>query len=169
MSSPFIGEIRMFGGNFAPQGWAFCDGQLMSIADNDALFNLIGTTYGGDGQSTFALPDLRSRVPVHAGNGFTLAQKSGEETVTLTTNQIPAHMHVPQCNSNAGTTAAASGGVWAANATVANPTYGSVAPNAAMDPAAVGIAGGSQPHDNMIPFLCVSFILSLFGVFPSQT
>jgi len=169
MSNPFIGEIRMFAGNFAPAGWALCDGRLLLISENDALFNLIGTTYGGDGQSTFALPDLRSRVPVHVGNGFALGQQGGVETVTLTTSQIPSHTHVAQCNSNAGTSAAASGGVWAANATVANPTYGSVAPNAAMDPAAVGSTGGSQPHDNMVPLLVINFILSLFGVFPSQT
>src|SRR4030088_1284193 len=103
MSSPFIGEIRMFAGNFAPQGWAFCNGQLMAIAENDALFQLIGTTYGGDGQTTFALPNLQSRIPVHAGPGFTLAQTGGAETVTLTTNQIPAHSHVPQANSAPGT------------------------------------------------------------------
>src|SRR5713226_8674208 len=98
MSQPFIGEIRMFAGNFAPAGWAFCDGALMAIADNTALFSLIGTTYGGDGQTTFALPDLRSRVPVHVGPGFALGQAAGAETVTLTTNQIPAHSHVPQAN-----------------------------------------------------------------------
>lgn len=169
MSNPFVGEIRMFGGNFAPAGWAFCDGALLPISENDTLFNLIGTTYGGDGESTFALPDLRSRVPVHVGPGFTLGQPAGEEAVTLTNNQIPGHNHVVQCNQNAGTTAAASGALWAANATTANPTYGSAAPNAAMAPQAIGSAGGSQPHDNMIPFLAVNFILSLFGVFPSQT
>src|SRR5579859_6106969 len=97
MSSPFIGEIRMFAGNFAPVGWAFCNGALMDIAQNDALFNLIGTTYGGDGQTTFALPDLQSRIPVHVGPGFALGQTGGVETVTLTTNQIPAHSHVPTC------------------------------------------------------------------------
>ena len=169
MSNPFIGEIRMFGGNFAPAGWAFCQGQLMPISENDALFNLIGTTYGGDGQTTFALPDLQSRVPVHVGPAFALGQTGGEEAVTLTTSQIPAHSHVPLCNQNAGSTASAAGGLWAANATVANPTYATAAPNAAMDPAAIGSAGGSQPHDNMIPFLVINFILSLFGVFPSQT
>src|SRR5262245_66292769 len=102
MSQPFIGEIRMFGGNFAPAGWAFCDGSLLVISQNDALFNLIGTTYGGDGQTTFALPDLRSRVPVHVGQGFALGQTGGAETVTLTTSQIPAHHHVPQANSGPG-------------------------------------------------------------------
>ena len=169
MSNPFVGEIRMFGGNFAPAGWAFCQGQLMAISENDVLFNLIGTTYGGDGQTTFALPDLQSRVPMHQGNGFTIGEKAGVETVTLTTNQIPAHSHVPLCNQNAGSTASAANSLWAANATVANPTYATAAPNAAMDPAAVGLTGGSQPHDNMIPFLGINFILSLFGIFPSQT
>src|SRR5262249_5755841 len=169
MSSPFIGEIRMFAGNFAPVGWAFCNGALIPISENDALFNLIGTTYGGDGQTTFALPNLQSRVPVHVGPGFALGQAAGVETVTLTTSQIPAHSHVPQCNSAAGTTAAASGGVWAANATVANPTYGSAAPDSNMDPAALGSSGGSQAHDNMRPFQGLNFIISLFGVFPSQS
>jgi len=168
MSSPFIGEIRMFAGNFAPVGWAFCNGALIPISENDALFNLIGTTYGGDGQTTFALPNLQSRVPVHVGPGFALGQSGGAETVTLTTSQIPAHGHVPQCNSNQATAAGPAGNVWA----VPNPSvtiYETVAPTLAMDPAAVGSAGGSQPHDNMIPFLVVNFILSLFGIFPSQT
>jgi microcystin-dependent protein len=168
MSSPFIGEIRMFGGNFAPAGWAFCDGSLIPISENDALFNLIGTTYGGDGQSTFALPDLRSRVPVHVGPGFALAQSGGVETVTLTTSQIPAHSHVPQANANAGTQVSPAGGVWA----VSNPSlnqYSALAPNATLNAAALGSSGGSQPHDNMAPFLTINFILSLFGIFPSQT
>ena len=166
MSQPFIGEIRMFAGNFAPVGWAFCDGTLMAISQNDALFNLIGTTYGGDGQSTFALPDLRSRVPVHVGPGFALAQSGGAEAVTLTTSQIPAHSHVPLCNSNPGNQQSPANGVWAQPGT--GTIYSDVAPSLVMDPAAIGQAGGSQPHDNMIPFLVVNFILSLFGVFPSQ-
>src|SRR6266513_3160610 len=128
MSSPFIGEIRMFAGNFAPVGWAFCNGAILPIDQNDALFNLIGTTYGGDGQTTFALPDLQSRVPMHVGNGFDLGQKGGEESVTLTTNQIPVHSHVPLCNQNAGSTASAANSLWAANATVSNPTYAVAAP-----------------------------------------
>ncbi len=173
MSNPFIGEIRMFAGNFAPAGWAFCNGALLPISENDALFNLIGTTYGGDGQTTFALPNLQSRVPVHVGPGFALGQTGGEETVTLTTSQIPAHNHIAQCNSNAGTTAAASaaasGGIWAANATVSNPTYAAAAPaGSTMAAGALGSSGGSQPHDNMIPFLVINFILSLFGQYPAQ-
>jgi microcystin-dependent protein len=154
----------MFGGNFAPAGWAFCDGSLMPISDNAPLFQLIGTTYGGDGQSTFALPDLRSRVPIHVGPGFALAQAGGEETVTLTASQIPAHIHVPQAQSGAGNQSSPAGGLWAASASA----FSSAAPSVSMDGAALGLTGGSQPHDNMMPFLAVSFILSLFGVFPSQ-
>ena len=167
MSSPFIGEIRMFGGNFAPAGWAFCNGALIPISENDALFNLIGTTYGGDGQSTFALPNLQSRVPIHVGPGFAQGQTGGTETVTLTLNQIPSHSHVPQAQSAAGTAASPSNAVWA-NSSLgqfdnANP------PDSPMDPGALAPSGGSQPHDNMVPFLAVNFILSLFGIFPSQT
>src|SRR5256885_3969970 len=168
MSSPYIGEIRMFAGNFAPVGWAFCNGALMAIDQNDALFNLIGTTYGGDGQTTFAMPDLQSRVPLHVGPGFALGQTGGVESVTLTTSQIPAHSHVPQANSAAGTQPSPANGVWAStNPSINN--YSNVAPSLNMDPAAIGSSGGSQPHDNMVPFLAVNFILSLFGVFPSQT
>src|SRR5437016_2080944 len=112
MSSPFIGEIRMFAGNFAPVGWAFCNGAVIPIDQNDALFNLIGTTYGGDGQTTFALPNLQSRVPIHVGPGFALGQSGGVESVTLTTSQIPAHSHVPLCNSNPGNQQGPGGGVW---------------------------------------------------------
>src|SRR5438445_10770012 len=116
MSQPFIGEIRMFAGNFAPVGWAFCNGALMAIDQNDALFNLIGTTYGGDGQTTFALPNLQSRVPVHVGPGFALGQMGGAETVTLATSQIPAHRHVAQCQSGNGSQGRGNG-VWAADPT----------------------------------------------------
>jgi microcystin-dependent protein len=165
MSQPFIGEIRMFGGNFAPVGWAFCQGQLLPIAQNQALFQLIGTTYGGDGINTFALPDLQGRVPVHQGQGLVIGGNGGTETVTLTTSQIPAHSHVPQCSSNAGNQASPAGGVWAVSQ---SNIYSNVAPGTAMAAAAAASTGGSQPHDNMIPFLVVNFILSLFGVFPSQ-
>jgi microcystin-dependent protein len=168
MSSPFIGEIRMFGGNFAPAGWAFCNGALMPIAENDALFTLIGTTYGGDGQTTFALPDLQSRIPVHVGPGLALAQNGGVETVTLTTNQLPVHNHAPACNSAPGTQTGPGNGVWASTSPSLNQ-YSNVAPTLNMDPGAIGPAGGSQPHDNMVPFLAINFILSLFGIFPSQT
>jgi microcystin-dependent protein len=165
MSSPFIGEIRMFAGNFPPNGWAFCNGALLAISDNDALFNLIGTTYGGDGQTTFALPNLQSRVPVHVGPGFALAQQGGVETVTLTTSQIPAHSHVPQAFNAQGGASNPAGSVWALSTL---NQFASSAPSANMAPGALGQAGGSQPHDNMIPFLAINFILSLFGVFPSQ-
>lgn len=167
MSQPFIGEIRMFAGNFAPVGWAFCNGALIPISENDALFNLIGTTYGGDGQNTFALPNLQSRVPVHVGPGFALGQAAGTESVTLTVSQIPAHSHVPQCTANAGVQPSPESGVWAANTTLS--PYVDVAPSTAMDPGALQSSGGSQPHDNMIPFLVINFIISLFGVFPSQS
>ena len=169
MSSPFIGEIRMFAGNFAPVGWAFCNGALMDISQNDALFNLIGTTYGGDGQTTFALPNLQSRVPVHVGPGFALGQTGGAETVTLTTSQLPAHSHVAQASNSATAppnVTNPTGNVWAQSTL---NDYSSAAPTSGMDAAAIGSAGGSQPHDNMIPFLVINFILSLFGVFPSQT
>jgi len=166
MSSPFIGEIRMFAGNFAPVGWAFCDGAVIPISQNDALFNLIGTTYGGDGQSTFALPNLQSSVPVHVGPGFALGQTGGAETVTLTTSQIPAHSHVPQANSAPGTQAGPSGGAWAESTL---DQFSSSSPSVNMSPTALGSSGGSQPHDNMAPFLVINFILSLFGIFPSQT
>jgi len=167
MSSPFVGEIRMFAGNFAPAGWAFCNGAVIPISENETLFNLIGTTYGGDGQTTFALPDLQSRVPIHVGQGFALGQSGGTETVTLTTSQIPAHSHVPQCFAGAGNQSKPDGGVWASS----NPAtyYDNTAPSLTMAPAAIGSTGGSQPHDNMIPFLVINFIISLFGIFPSQS
>jgi len=171
MSSPFIGEIRMFGGNFAPVGWAFCNGALIPISQNDALFNLIGTTYGGDGQSTFALPNLQSRVPVHVGPGFALGQTGGVEAVTLSSSQIPSHSHVPEFTTSGqqqGPTGAAS--LASATSTQAHlQIYSTAAPDTQFSPSAVGSTGGSQPHDNMIPFLCVNFIISLFGIFPSQT
>jgi microcystin-dependent protein len=157
----------MFGGNFAPAGWAFCNGALLPISENDVLFNLIGTTYGGDGQETFALPNLQSRIPLHVGSGFAQGQTGGVETVTLTTSQIPVHSHVPQANTVPGQTSPLNG-VWAAT----NPSlnnYSNGAPTLAMATAAVGSSGGSQPHDNMVPCLAVNFILSLFGIFPSQT
>jgi len=157
----------MFGGNFAPAGWAFCNGALIPISENDALFNLIGTTYGGDGQSTFALPNLQSRVPVHVGPGFALGQSGGTEAVTLTTSQIPAHSHVPQAFTTAGNLNTPAAGVWAFSNS--GTLYGDTAPSSPFAPTAIGSSGGSQPHDNMVPFLAVNFILSLFGIFPSQS
>jgi microcystin-dependent protein len=165
MSNPYVGEIRIFAGNFAPSGWNFCDGSLLSISEFETLFNLIGTTYGGDGVSTFALPDLRSRVPVHQGSGFVIGQNGGEETVTLNTTQIPSHSHLPAANSNPGTQSSPSGAVWAQSTL---NLYSSAAPNVTMAASALGSAGGSQPHDNMLPYVGLNYIISLFGIFPSQ-
>src|SRR5579872_5758301 len=158
MSSPFIGEIRMFGGNFAPAGWAFCDGSLIPISENDTLFNLIGTTYGGDGQTTFALPNLQSRVPVHVGPGFALGQSGGVETVTLNVNQIPLHSHTPLGFGTAGSQPSPLNGIWAGSSPSLN-SYTTTAPGSPFSNDAIGFTGGSQPHDNMIPYLCVNFIL----------
>jgi microcystin-dependent protein len=164
MSNPFIGEIRMFGGNFAPAGWAFCEGQLIPISENDALFTLIGTTYGGDGQETFALPDLRGRLPIHQGNGFVLAQTGGVESVTLTVQQIPIHNHAFLGTSSNANDANAVNNV-VAQATAGFP-YLNAAPTVPMAPQSIGSTGGSQPHDNFQPYLCINFIISLFGIFP---
>jgi microcystin-dependent protein len=168
MSQPYIGEIRMFAGNFAPQGWMFCEGQLLPIAENDALFNLFGTTYGGDGQSTFALPDLRGRLPVHQGSGFTLAQNGGAEQVTLTVNQIPAHTHPFQASGNPASSSSPANQLPAITQAATITPYGTDAPQVQLSPNSVGQAGGSQPHDNFQRYLCVDFIISLFGIFPSQ-
>ena len=175
MSQPYIGEIRMFAGSFAPVGWAFCSGQLMPISENDALFVLLGTIYGGDGQETFALPDLQSRIPIHAGtnpsNGITyqLGEKDGVEEVTLTINQIPSHQHTPIANANAGTLSNPGDATWSAAGT-GDQVY-SQPPNppaSTMHANAISITGGSQPHTNMGPYLVVTFIISLFGIFPRQ-
>ena len=167
MSQPYVGEIRMVGFNFAPQGWAQCNGQLLPISENETLFTLIGTTYGGDGQSTFALPDLRSRVPVHMGAGYVLAQTGGVEQVTLTVNQMPNHNHVPQCNSANGTSDDPANNFWAAQPAMTQYA-GSGTATANMNAAAFGPAGGNQPHDNMVPYQVINFVISLFGIFPSQ-
>ena len=157
----------MFGGNFAPVGWAFCNGQLIPITENETLFNLIGTQYGGDGQTTFALPNLQSRVPLHAGPGFVLGQAGGAESVTLNVQQIPAHSHALNADENSGTQLSPTNNVLAQTQ---NPLmYRSITPALAMNPNSVQPAGGSQPHDNMLPFLVINFIISLFGIFPSQT
>ncbi len=167
MAQPYVGEIRMFAGNFAPAGWALCEGQLLPISENETLFNLIGTTYGGDGQSTFALPDLRGRLPVHNGSGFVLAETGGVEEVTLTTNQIPGHTHAL-----AGTTSIASdinpAGRIPAQASTYDP-YQTENANSPMAPQSISGIGGSQPHSNFQPYLCLNFIISLFGIFPSPT
>lgn len=157
----------MFAGNFAPAGWAFCDGQLVSIAENDTLFNLIGTTYGGDGQQTFALPDLRGRAPIHQGDGLILAGMGGAEQVTLTVTQIPHHTHPMLASAGPGGSNNPSGNVVAESAAV--KIYLEDSPTGTLNPQSISSVGGSQPHDNMQPFLCVSFIISLFGIFPSPT
>jgi microcystin-dependent protein len=175
MSNPYIGEIRMFGGTFAPAGWAFCDGQLMPISENDALFTLLGTRYGGDGQETFGIPDLQGRVPLHAGTGqdgnnYQLGEKAGVEAVTLTVQQIPAHQHTPIANSNAGTLSNPGGATWSAAGT-GEQIYSqppTAPPGGQLHNQAILPTGGSQPHDNMGPYLVVTFIISLFGIFPHQ-
>jgi microcystin-dependent protein len=169
MSQSYIGEIRMFAGTFAPAGWAFCAGQQMAISDNEPLFALIGTTYGGDGQVTFGLPNLCGRVPVHQGAGYPVGQAAGVESVTLAGNQLPTHSHAIYATANTATTAAP------ANETVATPAdvnvlpYGTDQPQTPLSPACVQTVGGSQPHENMAPYLTISFIISLEGVFPPQT
>jgi len=167
MAQPYVGEIRMFGGNFAPAGWMFCEGQLLPISENETLFQLIGTTYGGDGQSTFALPDLRGRCPIHQGQGFILAETGGVEEVTLTVSQIPAHSHPFLGSTATGTQPAPVGNVPAASNVVS--IYAATDPPNNMWVQMVQPTGGSQPHSNMQPYLCVDFIISLFGIFPSQT
>jgi microcystin-dependent protein len=162
---PFTGEIRMFGGNFAPVGWAFCAGQLLPIADNDALYSLIGTTYGGDGQSTFALPDLRGRAPVHQGSGYVAGQVGGVEAVTLTQQQLPPHTHTPLASVASATGTSPAGATWAA---VPTGAYSTAAPDADLAPGAIAPSGGSQPHENRPPSLGVSFIICLSGIYPSQ-
>jgi microcystin-dependent protein len=172
MAQPYVGEIRMFAGNFPPAGWAFCDGALISISENETLFNLIGTTYGGDGESTFAVPDLRGRIPIHQGTGpglaaRTLAEFGGVESVTLTQTQIPAHSHPLLASSGTGNLISPGGAVLA-NSEGALP-YLEDAPTLNMHPGAITPSGGNQPHTNVQPYLCVNFIISLFGIFPSTT
>jgi microcystin-dependent protein len=173
MSEPFVGEIKMFAGNFAPRGWAFCDGQLLAVSSNDALFSLLGTIYGGDGRTTFGLPDMRSRIPIHAGTGPGLSQrrlgvKVGNESVTLTPNQIPAHTHALGANTQPGTSG---------NASEALPAQATVgvyleSPNPLsileLNADSITDAGQSNAHGNIMPYLCVNFIIALFGVYPSR-
>jgi len=172
MSEPFVGEIRMFAGNFAPRGWAFCDGQLLAVSQNDALFSLLGTIYGGDGRTTFGLPDLRGRIPIHAGHGPGLSErrlgsKGGAEQVTLTVNQNPSHRH----DAFASATGASSGnpaGNVSANAAPTNVYSTALALQQNMSSAAVSETGGSRSHTNLMPFLCVHFIIALVGIYPSR-
>jgi len=167
MAQPYVGEIRMFAGNFAPAGWMFCGGQFLSISENETLFNLIGTTYGGDGESTFQLPNLQSRVPIHQGNGFILAETGGVEDVTLTVQQIPLHTHAFVASTAGATSTSPANQVIAQSGQRAVYTEDVTTTNLAST--AISPVGGSQPHTNFQPYLCINFIISLFGIFPSQT
>jgi microcystin-dependent protein len=167
MAQPYVGEIRMFAGNFAPAGWMLCDGSIVPISENEVLFQLIGTTYGGDGQSTFALPDLRGRLPLHQGGGFALAETGGAEAITLTVTQIPAHTHTALATNDAGTQSNPSGLV--PGRVTGNDIYGADSPFVNMAPTTISPVGGSQPHTNFQPYLCINFIISLFGIFPTPT
>ena len=163
MAEPFLGEIKIISWNFPPKGWTFCNGQLLPINQNQALFSLLGTTYGGNGQTTFALPDLRGRVPIHDGNGHTLGEKAGQEAHTITIQELPSHFHsVKVFNDNANATP--SGSFFAA----ANNTYQPAPPNTSLAPTSVTNTGGSQPHTNQQPFTVLSFCIALQGIFPSQ-
>lgn len=170
MAQPYVGEIRIFAGNFPPSGWMFCNGALLPISENETLFQLIGTTYGGDGQETFALPQLKGRVPLHMGTGpgastYQIGESGGVESVTLTTNQIPQHNHTPVA-SNTGASDTPANNFWAHSIT--GKPYSAAPATLLMNPGTVGgQVGGSQPHDNLIPYLCVSYIISLFGIYPS--
>jgi microcystin-dependent protein len=169
--TPYIGQITLVAFNFAPQGWAVCDGSLLSIAQNAALFDLLGTTYGGDGQSTFALPDLRGRVPLHQGQGsgsnYVVGQVGGTESVTLSGNQIPSHTHVAKCVTGGSNSNSPVGGIWA-QASADQPYEGIAAATAPMSPAAIGQTGGNQPHENRMPYEVLNYIIALQGIFPSQ-
>jgi len=171
MGTPFMSEIKIVAFNFAPKGWAFCNGQLLPINQNQALFSLLGTTYGGNGQTTFALPDLRGRTPFHVGGSFTLGQAGGQEVHTLTQSEMPTHTHalsgnnaVVGANTNA-TLGPPGGSYWANNG---KTVFTTGAPNSAMSPATVTNVGGSQPHENRSPYLVLNFCIALIGAFPSH-
>jgi microcystin-dependent protein len=169
VTTPYVGEIRLCGWSFAPPGWALCQGQLLQIADYDILYTLVGTTYGGDGMSTFAVPDLRSRVPAHQGGGFVIGQRGGQETVTLSAAQAPQHSHPFYCSLDPAAQRSPAGNVPAALSSGAGSAYVEGVPAAALAPGSITAApGGSQPHDNMQPYLGLTFIISLFGIYPSQ-
>lgn len=175
MATPFIGQIKMFGGNFAPRNWALCDGQLLTISSNEALFSILGTQYGGDGRTTFGLPDLRGRVPMHDGTGpgltpRTIGQKSGSETVTLTESQIPSHSHTARCDASIGPghTNVAANAIWANDAGTSSATYSTGDADANMKNTAIASTGGSQAHNNVQPYQVVNFIIALQGIYPSR-
>jgi microcystin-dependent protein len=170
VGTPYVGEIRMFGGNFPPVGWMFCQGQTLAIAENETLFALIGTTYGGDGQETFNLPDLQSRFPIHMGTSTTgtnyqIGEKAGVESVTLTTNQIPSHNHSMLASDDIPTGSSPQNNV---TGQAAAKIYRAGAPSVTLNPGAVSPAGGSQPHTNIQPYLTINYIIALFGIFPQQ-
>jgi microcystin-dependent protein len=173
VGQPYIGEIRMFAGSFAPAGWAFCNGALMPISENDALFTLIGTTYGGDGQETFGLPDLQGRLPMHAGQGpglsqsYQLGEKGGVESVTLSTQQLPIHNHAMLGSTDTAVTSVPTANVIGKSTAI--DLFVNAVPGDPLNNQAVTPTGGSQPHENLQPYLCISFIISLYGVFPQQT
>jgi len=173
MGEPYVGEIRMFAGNFPPTGWMFCQGQSLPISENEVLFQLIGTTYGGDGQETFNLPDLQGRLPLHMGTGpgisqsYQIGQTGGVESVTLGTNQIPTHTHALLASTNPATSTVASDSITAATNQLKIYTESGASKQFA--PNTLSAVGGNQPHENLQPYLCIAFIISLFGVFPSQT
>lgn len=171
MSDPFVGEIRMFAGNFAPRGWAFCDGQLLSVSQNDALFSLFGTIYGGDGRTTFGLPDLRGRIPIHAGSGpglspRQLGNKAGTETEALNTNELPSHTHDMRVSSAGGTDSSPDDEYLGASPNMR--LYRPQPPNMQLNADAVTQTGGGGSHTNLMPILCIHFIVALFGVYPSR-
>jgi microcystin-dependent protein len=167
MAQPYVGEIRMFAGNFAPAGWMFCEGQQLPISENETLYQLIGIMYGGDGQETFNLPDLRGRIPIHQGGGFTQANTGGVEEVTLSSQQMPVHSHPFLANASQGTSPNPGNGILAGSPNV--DLYIQDIANQPLNPNSIGPVGGSQPHTNFQPYLCVDFIISLFGIFPSPT
>jgi microcystin-dependent protein len=166
VSQPFVGLLSLVGFNFAPVNWAPCDGRLVAISENDTLFNLIGTTFGGDGQSTFALPDLRGRVTIHQGSGYVMGQRGGVESVTLNTNQLPSHNHGLMANSQAANGNNPVNSLFAA--TGQNKLYTNQTPATGLNGGMISLVGGSQPHSNMQPFLACNWIIALYGIYPSQ-
>ena len=163
MAEPFLGEVKIISWNFPPKGWTFCNGQLLPINQNQALFSILGTTYGGDGRVTFALPNLQGRSPVHVGDGIVLGELGGETAHTVNISELPAHNHVPVGSSAAPTLPSAAGNLWSPSPGLYNSTPGN-----AMNPACIQPVGGSQPHENMSPYLVLNFIIALQGIFPSQ-
>jgi microcystin-dependent protein len=165
MAEPFLGEVKIISWNFPPKGWTFCNGQLLPINQNQALFSILGTTYGGDGRTTFALPNLQGRTPVHVGDGISLGERGGETAHTLNISELPAHNHMPAGNNTTATAPSPAANLWSNNP---NNAYTTANPSSAMNPACVLPTGGSQPHENMSPYLVVNFIIALQGIFPSQ-